>query len=500
MPLLRTIAAALAATLGVAAIALLPAAAAAAAPLDPVTSITIESPDPADPAAPLTVGQVFRVDVAWTLPATAAPGDSFSVSFPSPVSGFSSTVTLQDAAGTTVGTCVVDSDSFDCTVGDYVSTHTDITGALYFYAQAAATSGPTLLFQSSDGTVYHVIAPGGGIGQGSGGGATTPPAALSKGGWQNADGTLSWLIYLPGSLLAHDGGAVTVTDTYDPRLTLLPSSLSIVRVADADWNGGDWSNSTVPVAEGPGPGAYTIATTAPSFALTVHEPDPQSTYVLFYKLAVPAGTPDGTVFENTVRGDGIGSEQVSLAYITAGGAASGQAVRDLAVTKHVVGAGAPTGGFPVSVSCSLGGSPVAGFPAAASIAAGATQVFSRIPVGAVCTVTETDPRGAASVSYAPTGTITVTEGDGPIEVVVTNTFLPPTIPVATSEGTASTAAPTPTPGPAGSTAHARPVTTALARTGSDATLGVIAVSVSMLALVVGGALLRRDRVGWTHRP
>lgn len=505
MSVFRTVAVAL----GVTALALLPvltapAAATAAVDTGAVTSITITSPDPADPSAPLTVGQMFRVDVAWALPATAAPGDTFSVSFPSPVSGYSSAFTLTDAAGAEVGTCTVDSDAFDCALGDYVASHTGITGTLYFYASAVETSGSTLLFQSSDGTVFHVAVPGGGIAHGTGGAATPPPTALAKGGWQNADGSLGWLIYLPGALLLHDGAEVTVTDTYDARLSLIPASLSVERVANADWNGGDWSGSSTRLTEGSGPGTYTSAESAPSFQLTVHDPDPQSTYVVYYQLSVPAGTPDGTVFDNSVRGDGIGSDEASVSYVTAGGAASGQDARDLAVTKRVDGtAPAPAGGFPIAVACTLDGAPVAGYPATATVAAGETHLFTRIPVGAVCAVTETDSRGASAVAYAPAGSIPIAEGTGPVEVTVTNTY---TATPATPGGGTATPTPTPTTRPTSTTpatpaAGDRPATSApaaaLAHTGSDGRPALLLTGAAALALIVGAALLtattRRSR-------
>ncbi|GIT81544.1 hypothetical protein LLS1_32130 [Leifsonia sp. LS1] len=500
MPVYRTVLAAL----GVAALTLVPVLAAdeaRAADLDVVTSLTISSPDPADPTVPLTVGQMFRVDVAWSLPAAAAPGDTFSVSFPSPVHGYASSFTLTDAAGAEVGTCTVDSDSFHCTLGDYAATHTGITGTLFFYASAVQTSGGTLLFQSSNGTVYHVTVPGGGIGEGTGSPATQPPTTLAKGGWQNADGTLGWLIYLPGSQLLHDGAEVTVTDTYDARLSLVPGSLSVLRVADADWNGGDWSGSAVPLAEGTGAGAYTVGSTPPSFTLTVHAPDPQSTYVVLYQLSVPAGTADGTVFANTVRGDGVGSDEASVAYVSAGGAASGETTRELAVTKRVAGDGvAPTGGFPITVACTLGGAPVAGYPASASIAADETHVFPRVPVGAQCAVSETDSRGATSIAYSPAASITVPEGDDPIGVTVTNTYAATPVVPGSGTGTpppsgAPSATPTPAPGPADAGATSLPTTGALAHTGSTAS--PVLAAAAALALLAGLSLLgaRRLRIG-----
>lgn len=481
----------------------------APAPLDAVTSLTIASPDPADPTAPLTVGQQFRVDATWALPPTARPGDTFAVSFPSPVEGWTSSFALRDASGEEVGTCTVQSSAFECTLGEYVAHHTDISGSLFFSASAVATSGDTLLFTSSSGTVYRVDAPGGGIGTGTGSPATAPPTALAKGGWQNADGSLGWLIFLPGAQLVHAGQEVVVTDTWDARLTLVPGSLSVERVADADWNGGAWSGFSTRLSEGDAPGTFTAAVAQPSVALTVHAPDPRSTYVVSYRLAVPAGTPDGTVFGNSVRGDGMGSDQAAVAYIAAGGVATGQDARDLAVTKRVDGAGAAPGGtYPIAVACTADGGPVPGFPATASLAAGETRVFPRVPVGATCTVRETDSRGASTVTYSPAASLTVAAGDGPVEVTVTNTFAAapagpggsPSTPAAGTGGpTSATPAATGTAPIATDPATASSPTTDLAHTGSDATPALAAGMAAGLALLAGGALLARARAHRTRR-
>lgn len=479
----RTLVAAAAAA-ATALLGLLPAAAASAAPIDAFTSVTIEAPDPANPSAPLTVGQRFRVDAAWSLPAGAQPGDTLTLTFPSPVRGYSSSFSLDDSTGAKVGDCTVTNTTISCTLGDYVATHTDIAGSLYFYASAAETSTGDLLFQTSAGTTIHVAVPGGGIEEGTGGGGWDPPTTLIKGGWQNDDGTTGWVVYLPGDLLTHDGQDVTVTDTYDPRLTLDRSSLSIVRIPISGWNDGDWGAAAVDLAAGD----YTFAPGASSFELTVHDADPDSIYAVLYTLTVPAGTPDGTHFENTVSGQDTGSAEAAVDYVAAGGNASGDALRSIAVTKRIAGDGtAPSGTFPITVVCTRDGAAVAGYPATADIAADQTHTFTDIPAGASCTVTETDSRGAASVSYSPSGAIDVVAGTGSIPVTVTNTYA--------AEVVVPTPTPTPTPpvtpapGPTVPSADGGSSTPALAHTGSDNGPAVaIAATAAALAVIAGATL------------
>lgn len=499
-------AAVVAAVVGVV-IAVAPAPAALAATVDAVTSVSVVAPDPAHPDAPLTVGQRFRVDASWALPAGAKPGDTFTLTFPSPVHGYASQFALQDASGATVGQCAVTSSSVTCTVGDYVATHSDIVGSLYFYATAAESTTGDVLFSTGSGATITVPLPGGGIGQGTGGGGWSAPTSLVKGGWQNDDGSLGWNVYVPGALLTNAGAEVELTDAYDPRLSLRAGSVEVDRIPLAGWNNGDWGASGVALAQGTGAGTYSFTPGASSFRLTVHQPDAASMYAVFYILDVPSGTPDGTTFHNTVSGRSLGDADATVDYVSAGGTASGDALRSLAVTKKIAGDGtAPSGTFPISVACTAGGSPVAGYPATAAIAAGQTSTFGGIPVGASCTVTETDSRGASSVQYAPAGAIVVTDDSAAIiQATVTNTYQAVT-PTPTPTPTAPTP-PTPTPpltpaGPtpaAGATPDASPTGT-LAHTGSDTAGAGMFAAAAGLAVVAGLGMLviRRRRRATRH--
>ncbi|MFB7796893.1 DUF5979 domain-containing protein [Isoptericola sp. NPDC056134] len=110
----------------------------------------------------------------------------------------------------------------------------------------------------------------------------------------------------------------------------------------------------------------------------------------------------------------------------------------LQVEKDLAGLGAlyGPGPFEVQLACSFEGEAIDPIPGGAtrSINAGETITYDDLPVGAECTVTETNDFGASSVEMDPvgedpeepatSGTVTVgTTDDDPVLVTVTNTFL-----------------------------------------------------------------------------
>ena len=102
----------------------------------------------------------------------------------------------------------------------------------------------------------------------------------------------------------------------------------------------------------------------------------------------------------------------------------------LAVQKNLAGSAAqflPDGTvFPVEVRCEFAGAPVAGFdPKTVNLTTPdqLRQVVGPLPLGAACTVTETNDRGAQDVQIAPDQPVTIVSGRTPVEVTVTNTVL-----------------------------------------------------------------------------
>ena len=388
---------------------------------DAITSLRFVAPNPADPSAPLRVGQQFRMDATWSVPDSAQPGDTFSLTFPSPVSGNSSTFVMNDPAGDDVGTCVVSSNNFTCTLSDYVLTHSAVQGTLYFYATVTG-SYDELIFQTSWNSTFRLDVPpydpNPGPGPDPNPGPVPPPSQIEKTvGNAGAQGQ-RWVVKVVGSQLRFNGADVVLTDTYDPNIIINFADFAVQRY-DAALFG--TSPPFTSLTEGSGPDTYTLVRDAGpnSFQLTIHDALPDQLYTIWYGSSVRPGTPNGTVLVNTIEGRGSSSAQ--WVHTGAGGDGSGQQ-GSLAVTKVTAGGGTPpTGTFPIRVSCTRNGAEVSGYPRDAAVAAGSSVTFDGIPLGAQCTVTETDTRGAESTTYSQR-TVTVSSATEPVVVTVTNTY------------------------------------------------------------------------------
>lgn len=296
------------------------AAPAQAAELDAITGATISV---ADPTAPVTVWQRFTVNATWEAPANARAGDTFTLSYPGPVIGFESSFQLLDNAATPVGDCVVSETNFVCTLNDYVETHHDVSGTLYFYAQSSETnSSGSFVFTTGGGVPLTVSIPGGGIGVGEPGTAPTEPV---KWGWQNTDGTsLSWQIFVPGEYLAsEDGKPIVLTDSYDSRLTLNVDSLQASWFTATNWNNPDYHQ----LRAGTGPESYTLTSTPAthSFTIVVNEPvvDTGRMYAFSYTMQLPPDAGNGDVFSNKLTANELNVQTWPVEFAQAGGNGGG---------------------------------------------------------------------------------------------------------------------------------------------------------------------------------
>lgn len=82
----------------------------------------------------------------------------------------------------------------------------------------------------------------------------------------------------------------------------------------------------------------------------------------------------------------------------------------------------PDGTYQGTVACTFQGAEVT-LPASASfsLAVGASQLVHNLPIGANCTLTETDAGTAVATAYSPSRTVTITQ-DPAAAVTITNTF------------------------------------------------------------------------------
>jgi hypothetical protein len=302
-----------------------------AATVDGITSVTIDAPNPAVPTQPLRQYQRFTVNATWSL-SDPQVGDSFSLSFPSPVQSYAASFALTATDGTDIGTCAVTAESIACTLTNsgYLATHTGINGTLFFQAQANAVTAVNtpLLFTTGAGVTVAVPLPGGSI---VGNPPSPEPTVPQKYGWENADGKdLQWEVLLPGSsLLANTDGPITVTDTFDTTLTLVPSSLTVIYVLASNWNGGNYGPNYTTLTQGTGPGTFDVANHpgTSSFDVTINEPvtNDGRLYMIGYETALPTDAPVGSTYHNTVTGVGQAVPAL-VTLVSAGGSADGTAI------------------------------------------------------------------------------------------------------------------------------------------------------------------------------
>lgn len=108
----------------------------------------------------------------------------------------------------------------------------------------------------------------------------------------------------------------------------------------------------------------------------------------------------------------------------------------LEILKRITGAGGslPTGPFEYEVACTFEGTPVPPVTVSVPRAAGATELVAEVPlllpVGAVCTVTETDDGGADATPAPVTVTLVENAEDNTVQAAFTNEFSAATVSLA----------------------------------------------------------------------
>lgn len=417
-PLRRWAAALITALLtAVAGLAFAPAAA-SAAEIDPVTSITLTNPPPLHGETPYT----FRADFA--IPDSAAAGDTFTINFPQAVRGYTSSFDLVDDQGGVAGTCVVDADSFVCTLSDYVDDHVNIAGFVQFAAKfVEEVDEDEVVFESENGLTYHVPTPGGvTIGD------RPVPTEVQKFGYLRQDGSrIEWQIVLPGAFLAPvNGSPIVVTDHYDAALAFSPATdVSVAWVATSDWPNLGAAHFIV---RGTTPGTYAVADRQADdeFDVTINGPvtDGSRIYVIFVTMPVPAGVESGDLFENRATGTGFDVTSNPVEYVGSGGGVGSDDLGDFTVTKTVTGTGAGVVGgqdFTVEYSYVLNGETVTG---ELVVANGETDGLTRLPEGTVVTLSEVAPSTPGVTFGTPvfTGTGVTDYGDGTASFTVPDAY------------------------------------------------------------------------------
>ncbi|MFK3678532.1 Ig-like domain-containing protein [Microbacterium sp. NPDC090218] len=480
--------------------------AASAAELDAITGVEISSR-----YSPIVIGTTLDVTATWAAPDGSQAGDTFSLSFPSPVLAYASQFELKDETGAVVGSCDVGPNSFLCTLNDYVETHHGVHGSLWFHAKAAETTeSGDVDFTTGNDVQISVPIPGGGIGVGE---AEPLPTSVEKTGWFESDGeTITWRVYVPASVLTPvDGGDVVFTDIYDAGLQLDASSFRAHWSPTSAWPTFEYNR----LSEGTAANTYSFVDSPAtnSFRVTFNAPvtDGSRLYQFSYSTKIPAGTVDGHRFGNKVQVSGTDASSFRVRYVAAGGDGGGSLnTGGFSVTKTLSGSGAeivPTDTtYAVDYSYDLAGTPVKG---TLKIGAGETDGLTDLPTGTVVALAEVAPIDPAGLEYGTpmfsgegvtitdTGA-TITIGKGTtiaigLENPVTQLVPPP--PPATpepSETPESPVGPAEPDAPAPSAPDSPSASGSLAITGSDLGAGG-AILGGILLLVGAAALMIRKR-------
>jgi len=401
-------------------------AAAQAAEISGITSVNVPPADPDNPQ--LVIGDKFRVDATWSLPSNAHAGDTFSLSFPAYVDGITSTMNLL-AGSSVVGTCTVGADALVCTLTDYVETHSDVQGTLFFYAVTVAHTDDTeFTFTTGTGSALSTPIPGGKLQKFH---QQLFPEGVIKGGAATSDKKyVDWVIAVPSKVLNPQGGApIVINDVATGDATFYDASFSVRYVDRADFNYGDNEKVWVDRSNSSAPGTYRIEVdqASKSFQLWINDPvtDDSRAYYIRYKTILTDSVAAGDVFTNTVTVDGQSPVTAEVVIDDGGGDGLGNALRSLKLTKQTDGDGViPTEAFEFIVECTRNGTPVNGYPANVALASGESSTLTGIPVGSTCAIEETDSLGADSVAYSPASTVSFdTSSPAVTEVTATNTFL-----------------------------------------------------------------------------
>ncbi len=262
-----------------------------AAMKDAITGVAV---NPDAPETPISKWDQFEVKATWAAPADAVAGDTFELVFPGFTEGVVETFALKDQHGYTVGTCEVQSARLLCTWTDYVDTHDNVTGTVYFKAQAQEeASAEDWVWTLNGGDTVKTP------GAGPVGPATILPLEKSeKWSWQRTEtGDIRWVVMLLGQDLLTPGGSVmTLSDTFDDRLTMLSDGITVESTTPERYIADSWD--TVSSSN------YTVDYHEHGFTWALQSVNPDLIYRVYYDTPTPAGTQTGDSFVNDVQANG----------------------------------------------------------------------------------------------------------------------------------------------------------------------------------------------------
>ncbi|MCO7239074.1 SpaA isopeptide-forming pilin-related protein [Aeromicrobium sp. CnD17-E] len=269
-----------------------------AADRDAVTGISVT------PASAL-VGDGLEARITWQAPAGTQPSDTFTVGIPSQVTGIAGTQQLRAPDGSVIANCVIEQTRATCTFTDYVATASNVQGELTVpLVGAQPTNGSGLDWTTGQGRIIH----------------TDTEITPRQSGWADAavktstlrdNGNILYDAAIRGSRL--DDGT-TVTDTYDPRTSIVASTFKVYQ-SDSSQNWTLTDSSTWTLSDDPANHRFTV--TIPD-AVT----DGTIAYRYIYEAAVDDSVASGDVIVNTF-GTQDSTSTDRIRYVRQGGGGTG---------------------------------------------------------------------------------------------------------------------------------------------------------------------------------
>lgn len=208
------------------------------------------------PADPLP-GQNVELKLTWAVPDDARAGDTFSMDLPGELNRITTSFALTNSTGDVVANAVVSAGGVTFTLTDFVTTHTNVRGTAFFWAQLSydVTPGETITLDFGDLTAVITPREPGGPGE---------PGEIER----NADKRGYWWDETDGYGVEGDALAYVVETPVGP--------FDEVRIVDSLGPGqeyicgGTWKPTVLLIQIDPRSGAYVGSPESPS----AHDLDP----------------------------------------------------------------------------------------------------------------------------------------------------------------------------------------------------------------------------------
>lgn len=448
------------------------AQAASAAPVpDAITTVSVEQ----DSAQS---GTQVKIDLDWSVPNGAQPGDHFTLQLPSELSRFIAAFDLTDDDGSVVAKAVVDNAGLvTFTLTDFVASHPfDVHGSAYFWATFRSAEDPgtpvTVTFTTDSGDEFDDVITVVGATQIN---RTVPVKAGSWAdptdqGTTKPTGALVWSVAAPRGPFS----TLVFEDLAQPGIEIACGTpVRVYSTMTTNANGGLINLVTIPAAD------YAAACTPQGITVSMNRPvaDGEFIQVTFNSTIVD---PALSSYANTATVTADGRGQTTSAKVDrkgAGGTGTGTGMGPLKITKVVAGDGTPSGPFTIVVDCTWAGRPAPGFPQTLTFQGAESQTLSA-PVSSTCTATEPESGGAETVEISEAATVTAAT-TGTAEITITNTFVKTPPPVDPTDPPATPEVPR--------TPEQPPARGSLAITGAEAPSWLLAAGVA--ATLAGGVLV-----------